>query len=387
MEKMNNKGKKRTTAPEMPFQVDRKLNVDIPTQVTDGIRAAILSGFYKPGDFLPKATEFTRGLHVSLRAPLAAYRTLKKEGLISPRRRLGTVVVGPKADVFHGRVVIVNQNSNPYYSDAVTNEVLTRRLAAAGYVVVSVSAIPLGGPRGNPDKERFDVRQLNAALRQNTSLAVIMGTVPPLERAVAAAGTPYFVAGKPHFATGAGKPGTPGCIGFASAGAGGALPGVLERLRKRNVRSLVQIGIRQTDLMDAEALRGVCESYDEWTGWPRHLKYAKQEDIVRAAYDLFRARYRTKADLPGAFLFTDDYLARGALLALVAAGIRTGRDVLAITLANKGNVPVHSDPIDLILCDPAREADVIADALVAYLDTGTAPGTITLENAFVAGEG
>ena len=384
---MNNKGKKRTTAPEMPFQVDRKLNVDIPTQVTDGIRAAILSGFYKPGDFLPKATEFTRGLHVSLRAPLAAYRTLKKEGLISPRRRLGTVVGGPKADVFHGRVVIVNQNSNPYYADAVTNEVLTRRLAAAGYVVVSVSAIPLGGRRDNPDNERFDVRQMSAALRQNTSLAIIMGTVPPLERAVAATGTPFFVAGKPHFATDAGKPGTPGCIGFASVGTGGALPDVLERLRKRNVRSLVQIGIRQTDLMDAEALRGVCESYDEWTGWPRHLKYAKQEEIVRAAYDFFRARYKTKADLPDAFLFTDDYLARGALTALLASGIRTGRDVLVITLANKGTRPLHPDPVDFILCDPAHDADAMADALLAYLDTGAAPGTITLESTFVAGEG
>ena len=36
--------------------------------------------------------------------------------------------------------------------------------------------------------------------------------------------------------------------------------------------------------------------------------------------------------------------------------------------------------------DPARDADTIADALIAYLDTGTAPGTITLENTFVAGE-
>ena len=152
------------------------------------------------------------------------------------------------------------------------------------------------------------------------------------------------------------------------------------------MRSLVQIGIRQTDLMDAEALRGVCESYDEWTGWPKHLKYAKQEDIVRAAYDFFRERYRTKADLPDAFLFTDDYLARGALTALLSAGFRTGRDVLVITLANKGNVPVHADPIDLILYDPVREADAIADALLAYLDSGTAPGTITLESTFVAGE-
>ncbi len=72
-------------------------------------------------------------------------------------------------------------------------------------------------------------------------------------------------------------------------------------------------------------------------------------------------------------------------MALLGAGIRTGRDVLVVTLANKGNVPLHIDPIDLILCDPAREADIIADALVAYLDTGAVPGTITLENTFVAG--
>ena len=372
--------------PEMPFKVDHKLRVNIETQVTDGIRQAILTGFYKPGDFLPKAVDLTRGLHVSIRATKAAFRTLKREGLISPRRRLGTVVVGRKADVFHGRVVIVNQNSNPFYSDAVTNEVLTRRLSAAGYVVASVSAIPLGRRSDDPAKDRFDVRQLDAAFRQTTSLAVIMGTVPPLERVVAATGTPYFVAGKPHFAPGTEKPGTPGCIGSKSGGIGSALPGVLERLRERDVRSLVQIGLRQTDLMVAEALRGVCESYEEWTGWPKRLRYSMQEDIVRAAYDLFCERYRTKADLPDAFLFTDDYLARGALLALLAAGIHTGRDVLVITLANKGTRPLHPHPIDLILGDPAHNADIMADALIAYLDSGTAPGTIALENTFVAGK-
>ena len=163
MKTENAKGHK---LPEMPFQVDRKLRVDIAKQVTDGIRQAILSGFYKPGDLLPKALDFTRGLHVSIRATQAAYRTLKKEGLISPRRRLGTVVVGPKADVFHGRVVIVKKCSDPFYSDAVTSEVLTLRLNEAGYVVVSVSAIPLGRSGDDSGKEWFDMRQLNAALRQ-----------------------------------------------------------------------------------------------------------------------------------------------------------------------------------------------------------------------------
>ena len=364
----------------MPFQVDHKLNVDIPTQVTDGLREAILTGYYKPGDVLPRIREFTRGLHVSLRALLPAYRTLKKEGLISPRSRLGTVVVGPKADVFRGRVVIVNQGDTPAYFDAVVGEALTRRLNAAGYVVVSVSAIPLGKRRDDAEKERFDVRQLNAALRQKTSLAVIMGSFPPLERAVATTGTPYFVIGGR-------KPMTPGCVGCVTINIESALPGILAWLRERNVRSLVQMAIRRTDRIAPEALRGVCESYEELVGWPRHVENVTLDAIVRSAYDLFRERYRTKADLPGAFLFADDYLARGALMALLTAGIRTGSDVLVVTLANKGNLPLHPDPIDIILCDPAREADEIADALIAYLDTGTAPGTITLESTLVTVEG
>jgi DNA-binding LacI/PurR family transcriptional regulator len=138
--------------------------------------------------------------------------------------------------------------------------------------------------------------------------------------------------------------------------------------------------------MNSDALRGACESYEELICWPKHVESVTQESLVRAAYDLFRERYKTKADLPDAFLFTDDYLARGALLALLAAGIHTGRDVLAITFANKGTTPLHPDPIDIVLCNPARNADTIADALITYLSSGIAPGTIALENTFVAGK-
>ncbi len=376
---MKTKKAKDNRPPEMPFQVDRKLRMDIATQVTDGIRAAILTGFYKPGDILPKVLEFSRGLHVSLRAPLAAYRALRQEGLIVPRRGLGTVVVGPQADVFHGRVVIVRPYDNPYYYNAAVEAGLLRRLTAAGYVVAIVSALPLGEYRDGADEGRFDVRQLTAALRQNTSLAIILSSVPSIERTVAETGTPYFVIG-------ASKPATDGCVGSAPVDMASVLPGVLKRLRERKVRSLVQMGIRQMDLMDSKALRGACESYEELVGWPKHLKRVTQEDIVRAAYDFFRKRYRTKADLPDAFLFMDDYLARGALLAFLATGIRTGRDVHVITLANKGTTPLHPDPIDLILCDPARNADIVADALIAYLNSGVAPASLALGNAFVARE-
>ena len=380
---MKSKGEKQAGAPEMPFQVDHKLSVDITTQVADGMRQAILSGFYKPGDILPKILEFKRGLHVSMRVLQPAYRLLKKEGLISPRRRLGTVVVGPRADVLRGRVVIVKGYDICGYHDMALEAVLSQRLNAAGYAVSGVAATPLGKRGDDAGKGRFGTRQLTAALRQKTSLAVIMGAVPPLERAVAAMGTPYFVIGsaKPRTTSGA------GCVGCVPFNIDSALSGVLCRLRERSVRSLVQMGIRQMDLIDSGALRAACGSYEELVGLPRHVERLALDAISRAAYDIFRERYRTKADLPDAFLLTDDYLTRGALTALLSAGFRTACDVLVITLANKGNVPVHADPIDLILYDPVREADAIADALIAYLDTGAAPGTIALESTFVAGEG
>ena len=71
---------------------------------------------------------------------------------------------------------------------------------------------------------------------------------------------------------------------------------------------------------------------------------------------------------------------------LLQVVLRDVGDVLVVTLANKGARPLLFDPIDLILCDPVRDADVIADALLAYLDSGVAPGTIALDSTFVAGE-
>ncbi len=84
--------------------------------------------------------------------------------------------------------------------------------------------------------------------------------------------------------------------------------------------------------------------------------------MVKLAFKTFAARYGDRCNLPDAFIFTDDYRARGALLALLAAGVRTGRDVIVVTLANQGNIPVHPDPIDLMLRNPTGDAEAISMA-------------------------
>ena len=117
--------------------------------------------------------------------------------------------------------------------------------------------------------------------------------------------------------------------------------------------------------------------------WPSSRPPVLQDQLVAFAFEAFAKRFRAKTDLPDAILFTDDYLARGALLALLAAGVRTGRDVLVMTLANKGIAVVHPDPIDLLLRDPAQDADTISDAILGYLETGAPQRGITLKTRFV----
>ena len=362
--------------PEMPFEVNHALWGKIETQVTDGLRMAILSGFYKPGDILPSQIELARALGVSTRAPQTALRVLAEEGLVSPRTKRGTLVLGPRTGTFRGRVVIVQRDNHPVYYNTFLEAGLCNRLTEAGYLVARVAAT-VDKRFEDIENERTDVRQLVAALRQSTLIAILISSAPDVERTLADLGTPDITIGQT-------QPAAPGCAGFAKLSFDIALPGLLARLRERKVRHLVQVALRPSQYVDAALLGQVCESIEGITLWPGN-ELARQDRLVRFAFDTFAARYRTKADLPDAFLFTDDYLARGALTALLAAGIHTGRDVLFATLANMGIAPVHPDPIDLLARDPERDASVVADAVLSYLGTGTFPSDLTLGTEFVAG--
>ena len=65
-------------------------------------------------------------------------------------------------------------------------------------------------PAGDLGSERFDLRQFNTALRQNTSLAVIVCNRPHLAQAPICRGTPFAMVGLQ------GEAAAPGCVGFAS---------------------------------------------------------------------------------------------------------------------------------------------------------------------------
>ncbi len=64
--------------------------------------------------------------------------------------------------------------------------------------------------------------------------------------------------------------------------------------------------------------------------------------------------------LPDVILFTDDFLAQGALTAMLAAGLDVPGEVKVVTLANEGNVPVFSKSLAVLLNRPAQSGAAVA---------------------------
>ena len=79
----------------IPFKIDRNNQANLSTQLADGFRRAILTGYYRPGDQLPSFTEIALQLGVSIRTPREAMKRLVAENLVRSRSRIGCEVLDP----------------------------------------------------------------------------------------------------------------------------------------------------------------------------------------------------------------------------------------------------------------------------------------------------
>lgn len=91
-----------------PFSVERNTQRSLSAQMADGLRSAILTGFYKEGEILPKVLEWAQMLGVSIRVPEAAMAKLVREGLVVTRRGVGCVVRPRASSIWRGHVLLVS---------------------------------------------------------------------------------------------------------------------------------------------------------------------------------------------------------------------------------------------------------------------------------------
>lgn len=78
-----------------PSAVDRSTPVPLHHQVTEALRALIVSGRYRPGDLLPPETSLAAELGLSRATVRQGIATLVQEGLLKRRRGVGTTVSRP----------------------------------------------------------------------------------------------------------------------------------------------------------------------------------------------------------------------------------------------------------------------------------------------------
>ena len=117
----------------LPFRVYRNIAENLSDQVADGLRQAIMTGYYRKGEALPNLDEIAAALGVSLRIPREAIAKLAAESLVSPRPRLGCIVLGRRESLWRGRVLAITTDfaEGSFHSSVLLGE-LRRRLAAAG---------------------------------------------------------------------------------------------------------------------------------------------------------------------------------------------------------------------------------------------------------------
>ena len=120
------------TKKKLPFAINRSDARSLAAQVTDGLRTAIVDGYYAPGDTIPTSRDLAPMLGVSRIVTIAALERLAAEGYIVSRPRIGSVVRDRAAKQWRGHVVTVHPQGDIGYFSAVFAEEIRPALHHAG---------------------------------------------------------------------------------------------------------------------------------------------------------------------------------------------------------------------------------------------------------------
>ena len=355
----------RTRAISLDLEIKKPLTV----QLADSLRKGIVRGLWKAGDVLPGIHELAKLCNTSEKVPRKALSILAEEGFVEPKRGVGSVVKD-RGCIPHlnGRVLIyVRETGYSFYCSQLLT-VLEERLHSKGY---AVSAIRAGGR-----SETAACHKLETVLKEQWSLILVMGG--SAKHVIAESGLPFVLVGDGsplprHF--------DPSCIGRIEIRSGKALPDFIRECMRCNVRRVVQFKYEKGafDVTERLAHVGIAvESID--------IVRKSTPEKVSSASLLEMRRFLAKNALPDLFLFTDDYLAQGALVALAVAGVRIPEDVAVATHANKGLGPVWEKPLSRLEMDSLAHAREIADAISEYLKTGVFPSGLSLGSVWRKGD-
>ena len=364
-------GKSVDGRPPLPFLVSRERKDSLISQIVSGVERAVADGTLKAGHVLPSQEEIAAELGVSLRVVRIACGRLAGAGIIRPRPHLGSVVLPRKNKGWRGTVLVVMTTANEasYYQSTLIGE-FRRRLAADRYNVVSVT----GTRKANGV---YDFRSLDSALGGDYDFALLMSDADLAADRIRSARLP--------FAAFARKDGS-----FVES-ARFTVTCDLSRAFSELIADVRRKGVSSVEIVDFErsecdglmtGLRAAGIPVREWI-IPVESGVITLEKVKKAAMDAFCERFGSgDGESPGLFVFSDDFVANGALLALAFCGVAIPDDVRVVTLSSKGNAPVYPRRIGFLEYDPVAYGRLVAERVLACLATGKSQGSLVLSPVY-----
>ena len=352
---------------EIPFKIDRNNQANLSTQLADGFRRAILTGFYRPGDRLPSFSDIALKLGVSIRAPREAMKQLVAENLIRSRPRVGCEVLARGDRIWKGRVIcaFISALEGSYYFSMMMGS-LRRAMIAHGYSLLSVTV-------DEKADGKLDFSQLDALCGEKVDFIIAIHPPEALASRIASYGVPALAFVDRQTASGLDT--------FRRSNIC-AMESVAQAMLRAGVERVLLVnyagGQMERDLLERFGIEE--ESISVEASGANFL-----EDIKQRSMELLLDRFASRRSRPDLVFFTDDYVAFGGLLALAQRGVSSPGDVGIITMSNRGFAPVWPCTLSRIEVDPLSDGEVLAEHAVARIEGRPSPD-VSMQQRFISGE-
>ena len=339
-----------------PFKLDRASRDSLTDQLTNGLRDAIHSRYYKADDVLPPMPVLAGHLGVSEIIVRTVYRRLADEGLVLSRPRRGTVVLPSKNPVWRGHVLCVMCDHDFNYQLAVGVEKTRELLTKNGYLFSQVSVLEM--PDGTMDCSGLDV-----ALSRSVDFIILFYDRPRVVSHLSASGLPFVVVG------GTGDV-APGCVGRVGVSFKSAIDDFARHCHHADIASVEIVSCSRFDTLELEVARALKKSgtkikrtvvpHDDWSN--------RCESAMHAGFDFVeRILPKRRTRLPDLYFITDDWVASGMLSAFLAHGVDIPGEVCFVCYSNGGFGPIFSKSLARFLRDPFGMGNEIAKRVYDHL--------------------
>lgn len=366
------RSKKRRT---FPFAVDRTSPVGLAEQVYEGFCAAIRTGVFRVGEALPTWRETAKALGVSDRVLRTAMAKLARQGVVVSHGRGGCLVANTSLRKRWKGMVLAVQDANTAMTYSSQDEImqLAKAMVRSGSAFVPVMVDEIAGGKA---REAFAIVEQVTSFAIDFVLMLCDGT--PLARWLSRRRIPFASYNRYDVPNFVGS--LPGCD-FTKA-----IERFVRACRQAGVGSVLQVSFSGAELFDAiPALREAGIEANRWDVPMIGRRIAV--NVRKSGERAFTERLRKNRDwLPDVILFLDDYLATGALSALVYAGVKIPEDVRFVTFANRGDEPAFPVAPTLIRLDNGRRGRLFAEAVALYRRTGTWPKLRPVAAEYVPGD-